>query len=126
MMRSNGCQALSSTKIYEVRSRQITGGLLDEVGESADKSGGIVERWHHTKFGDAEGLGLFARFDIDFVQRLDVFGDEGYGDDEHAAYAGVREFLDGLGERWLEPFLLTDAALVAQSVRILPGAAFSY
>jgi len=55
-------------------------GGVDERSEGGDEFGRIVERGHHLKLLDAGGQGMLARLDIDFMQRLDVFGDEGDGE----------------------------------------------
>ena len=51
-------------------------GGADERSEGGDEVGRIVERGHHLELLDAGGERVLARFDIDLVQRFDVFGDE--------------------------------------------------
>ena len=51
-------------------------GGADERSEGGDEVGRIVERGHHLELFDAGGERMLACFDIDLVQRLDVFGDE--------------------------------------------------
>jgi len=71
----------------------------DQVGECADQQWRIVERRHHVEVTDTERFGVFARFDIDFVQRLDVLGKKRNGNHQHALDAVAREIFDrGGGE----------------------------
>jgi hypothetical protein len=66
-------------------------GGADEQSEGGHEFGRIVERGHHLKLLDASGQGMLACLDIDFVQRLDVFGDEGDGDDQQMPLAFPRQ-----------------------------------
>ena len=116
----------------EMRDRELDGefgdagavayGAQGEVGEGADQERRVVERGHHVEIADAERLGLLARLDIDFVQCLDVLGEERNRDHEHAAHAFARQPFDRSGERRLQPLLRADLALEAERVRILPRA----
>ena|SRR5580693_3845741 len=51
-------------------------GGADERSEGGNEVGRIVERGHHLELLDAGGERMLACFDIDLVQRFDVFGDE--------------------------------------------------
>src|ERR1700733_1400990 len=83
-----------------------------EVGERADQQRRIVQRRHHVEFFDAEGFGLLAGFDIDFVQCFDVLGKECNRNHEHAALTFARHALDRAGERRRQPLLRPHAASI--------------
>src|SRR6266699_2326206 len=48
----------------------------DQVRKRGNECRRIAQRRHHFKLFDAEFVRFFAGFDINFVQRLDMFGDE--------------------------------------------------
>jgi len=52
-------------------------GVKHKVGKSPDKCGRFIQTWGDMKLLDRETFGDFAGFDIDFVQRFNVVGNEG-------------------------------------------------
>ena len=56
-------------------SREANGSSHD-VFQSGDEKRRITDGRHHPEDVDTELFGIFARFDIDFVKRLDVLGHE--------------------------------------------------
>ena len=52
-------------------------GVEHKVGKSPDKCGRFIQTLRDVKLQDRETFGEFAAFDIDFVQRFNVVGNEG-------------------------------------------------
>ena len=65
-------------------------------------------------------LRFLARFNINFVQRFDMLGDERDGHHKHLLYAFPAQALDRFGERRMQPLRWSDAALVAQEMNLWP------
>ncbi len=101
-------------------------GSDDQIGERGNKCGRIADGGHHFKLFDAEFVSLFAGFDINFMKRFDVFGDEGDGNDQKIFLACAGQPVDGVRERRREPFAAAHLALKAQRVRIFPAAALHH
>src|SRR6266446_2236053 len=92
-----------------------------EILERGNKQWRITHGGHHAKSFDAQ-LGRFlAGFDVDFVERFDVLGDERDGRDEHLLDAFVSQPFDRLRQRGLKPLCRTDAALIAKHARLRPA-----
>ena len=67
----------------------------DEIFEGGDEVWRVAQSGHHAKSFDTEFLGFLASLDIDFVERLDVFGDERNGGHQHFLHSFVGQALDG-------------------------------
>ena len=68
-----------------------------QVREGGDEGGRIVQAFHGFKLLNAEVLRLSTRFDVDFVQGLDVVGDEGDGHHQHALSAARKRKVNDVG-----------------------------
>src|SRR5579863_6248117 len=66
---------------------------------------------------------MLARFNVDLVQRFDVFGDERDRDDQQMLLPFPRQDFERLRQRGFEPLLPADPALEAKQVRVRPSAA---
>src|SRR5579871_2694594 len=71
----------------------------NDVLERGYKGGRISHSGHHFKLLDAALAGLFARFDIDLMQGLDVFGDERDGHDQKIFFSRGGQLINGVGQR---------------------------
>ena len=69
---------------------------------------------------------MFTRFDVDFVQGLDVVGDEGDGHHQHALCAALSNFLQSFVDERLQPAAGAGATLVAQGMGVGPAAPFHH
>jgi hypothetical protein len=65
--------AFGARSLLGVSSRQ---GVKHKVGKGPNERRRIIQAHHDVKTLDAETRGQLARFDIDFVKRFDVVGDE--------------------------------------------------
>ncbi len=96
---------------------------LNQVRERGNKCGRVANGGHHLELFDAALVRLFARFEIDFRKRLDVFRDECDGYYEKIPFACCGECIDRIRQRRREPFAAAYFALKTERVLVFPTAA---
>src|ERR1700675_316246 len=83
----------------------------------------MVQSAAHLELSDAQPVGFFAGFVVDFAESLDVIGNEGDGHDADLTNLLGAQVAQSPVQGRLQPFAGADFALIAEAVTIGPSTA---